>query len=212
MLFAESPSGRYAGVRMHHRFAGHVTLGDDALRTITPTATRLPTRQLLPTQLEPLPPAPYAPTRTSSLITSSDGTYQEQRTTVAVPNAYLPVAPPDRPVAIPTVQSSPTPVANVYPDPIISRVSTKPAAAAPPAATYPQPSPAPVPTTQPPVTISPGPPTAVAPYVPPDGSGFTPPPTSALIPEVAKTSGNVKWAVIGGLGVLGILGLVLILK
>lgn len=188
MIFAES-DGRYARVHMHHRFAGHMTLGAE----IAPVATRTPTRQLMPTQLEPLPPAPYAPTRTSSLITVPDGDYREARAPAAVPNAYAPVRLPTAPVNVPSVPRDPAPIPGVYPTPTLPHPTKPPSTSLPPER----------------VSLPPE-------YVAPDDSsgGYVlPPPVSPFVPGVIKApASNVKWAVIGGLGVLGILGLVLILK
>jgi len=192
MIFADYGNGHYASVLENHTFAGHMTLGEDRTREIVdePARPAEPTRQLLPTQLEPLPPAPLSPTRTSSLITSQGGTYNTARTLPGVPTQTLPVPIPTDPVTRPTVPRDPAPVPGVAPDPVLSPNVLKP-----PRTT----------TTPPPVSTELPPIGPEAMWVPP----ATPP---ALLPDLPKTSSNVKWAVIGGVVILSALGIAMFLR
>jgi hypothetical protein len=181
MIFADMGAGRYAPVTLNHHFAADQMLGADLA---PPTSTRPVTRQLLPAQLDPIPPDPYAPTRTSLI-------------------QYSPIQPTQNVAPLSPLTSYPKP-----PRPI-------PGATPMPIPTTPYPTAPGFPVAQPPVpgvAPSPGLPSPIL-YVPP-GAYVPVPMQPAFAPwdQIKQAGSNTKWIVLGGLGILGVIGLIVVLR
>jgi hypothetical protein len=206
MIFADM-GGTYAPVKIGHNFAGHLTLGADSPSVQSDQISRVVTRQLMPVQLQPSLPSPNEPTRTSLIDTSP--VKPTRSYTQPLPTAPLP-APhplPQPPPPLPGRQPMPMP-------------------------TTPIPTPPPGPVAQPPIPGVTGGqhiwPNTLCPEgmrmvdagtksercVPKEYPGSMPPPQppAQLLPSPEKISSNVKWAVIGGVVVIGAIGLAMFLR
>lgn len=199
MIFAETGIGQYEPVVEKHEYLPHQSIGD-GIGTISPTtrSSMLPERlpERLPVQLAPviydprerttISPAPPTSPTPSSLIQT--GSVIPTRTSVS-PTRLGPAVVPGQPVA----PSIPIPAPSEPP-------RLAPTTQVPPA----PPAPVPVPPV-PGIIPSPG---------IPRPAPRTPDPTlvtAALLPTLPDAS-NVKWAIIGGVAVLGLLGALVILR